>query len=144
MMQDTSYGIIPIVREGNEYKVLVLLHQNGLFWGFPKGHREEGEEPIDTAIRELYEETQLKVINLIDKDPLVERYTFYKQGIQVHKKVLFFLAFVEGKVEIDGVEIKDYRLCKIEAAKQLLTYREAKDLMDQIVNNKSLASLLDI
>lgn len=144
MMQDTSYGIIPIIREGNEYKVLVLLHQNGLFWGFPKGHRELGEEPIDTAIRELYEETQLKVINVLDQDPLVERYTFYQQGVQVNKKVLFFIALVEGKVKIDGVEIKDYRLCKIEAAKQLLTYCEAKDLIDQIVSNKSLASLLHI
>ena len=31
------------------------------FWGFPKGHMEEGESPLNAAEREVFEETGFKV-----------------------------------------------------------------------------------
>ena len=35
----------------------MVLGRKANKWSFPKGHREEGEEPIDCATRELLEET---------------------------------------------------------------------------------------
>ena len=41
------------------------------FWGFPKGHMEEGETPKDAAKREVSEETGF-VVELSDEKPLAE------------------------------------------------------------------------
>ncbi len=50
-----SCGIILVLGESNNCRTLMLraFHH----WDFPKGIREQGEEPMHTAIRELREET---------------------------------------------------------------------------------------
>lgn len=40
-----------------------------MFWSFPKGHQEDGETDIETAIRETKEETGLYV-EIIDENPV--------------------------------------------------------------------------
>lgn len=40
---------------------LVVKNKNGRHWGFPKGHMEYGESERQTALREVLEETGLKV-----------------------------------------------------------------------------------
>ena len=133
-MQDFSYGIIPLIRVEGSYKTVLLLHHNGHFWGFPKGHLEQGEAPLDAATRELYEETSLRVVKVLNPEPLKETYMFHKQSVAVYKQVLFYLCLVEGDVEIDGKEILDYRLCNLDSAQELLTYKDAKALIPQIKN----------
>ena len=44
----------------NENKVLLVKHNDG-HWGFPKGHVEKDETELQTAIREVKEETNLDV-----------------------------------------------------------------------------------
>jgi bis(5'-nucleosidyl)-tetraphosphatase len=128
-MKDISYGIIPLIKMHNTYKFLVLLHSHGMFWGFPKGHAELCEEPFLAAQRELYEETQLKVVQCLEKKPLIERYSFIKNGIKIDKEVFFYICHVEGSVFIDGKEIVDYRLCEYKDALALLTYTEVKQIL---------------
>ncbi len=128
-MKDVSYGIIPIIKVDTLYKFLVVLHSNGMFWGFPKGHAESEEESYLAAQRELYEETQLKVVQCLEKKPLIERYSFIKKGRKIDKEVFFYICQVEGRVFIDGKEIVDYRLCEYKEALALLTYKEAKQIL---------------
>ena len=45
--------------------VLVQGYSSGVSWGFPKGKLEEGEEDIDAAVREVYEETGFDIRVLI-------------------------------------------------------------------------------
>ena len=40
---------------------VLLIQQTEGHWGFPKGHVEEGETELETAIREVKEETNLDV-----------------------------------------------------------------------------------
>ncbi len=58
-------------------KVLLLRKAKGLFgegkWNAPGGRMEKGESPFDTAIREVYEETGLK----IEKPELMGVILFY-------------------------------------------------------------------
>ena len=50
------------------------------FWGFPKGHMEEGETPKDAAKREVSEETGF-IVELSDEKPLAEsRYEILEIG----------------------------------------------------------------
>ena len=48
MPKEQCYGVIVVFKE-EEYKFLILLH-TGLEnnWGFPKGHMEDSETPIQT------------------------------------------------------------------------------------------------
>lgn len=50
-----SYGAV-VIESGD-----VLLIDGGLFWSFPKGHLEDGETPGQAAVREIYEETGIKI-----------------------------------------------------------------------------------
>ena len=56
MVEEKSCGCIIIENQ----KVLLIQQLEG-FWGFPKGHIEENETDIQTAIREVKEETNLDV-----------------------------------------------------------------------------------
>jgi tRNA nucleotidyltransferase (CCA-adding enzyme) len=42
-------------------KYLLVYGKKSGKWGFPKGHQENNETEEDTAIRELYEETGIKI-----------------------------------------------------------------------------------
>ena len=53
----------------NSDRFLLLQHNNEVsgadgHWDFPKGHVESGEEEIDTALRELKEETNIEDVNI--------------------------------------------------------------------------------
>ena len=60
MTLEFSYGIIPFKYDSHGVKVLLIQHLCG-HWAFPKGGAELNEHPIDTAQRELKEETNLDV-----------------------------------------------------------------------------------
>jgi 8-oxo-dGTP pyrophosphatase MutT (NUDIX family) len=60
-----SCGVLVV----NKYRELLVLHvSTQTFWDIPKGTQEEGETPIETAIRELKEESSLDALpdDLID------------------------------------------------------------------------------
>ena len=61
-----------------EQKILIVKNkrgdspENGLsWWGYPKGHMEEGEKPADAAVREVFEETGFEV-KLKSNKPIAE------------------------------------------------------------------------
>ena len=56
METEKACGAI-IIKDG---KALLIQQTNG-YWGFPKGHVEEGETEVETAIREIKEETNIDV-----------------------------------------------------------------------------------
>lgn len=85
-----------MVNPNNE--ILVVRNVASGMWGFPKGHQEPGELPIDTALRELEEETGKQV------DPQIFTSAFCSR-----KDWLYFARgeFVRECV-VDGVEIDQY------------------------------------
>ena len=64
---DKSCGVVLF----NSGKVLLLRHSSissrgGGHWDFPKGHIDDGETEIQTALRELEEETGIAHANVLD------------------------------------------------------------------------------
>ncbi|MFI5271129.1 MAG: NUDIX domain-containing protein [Candidatus Saccharimonadales bacterium] len=71
VVRETTSGGIVFRRNGAEKAVQILLMQDAKNrWTIPKGHVEQGEEPRQTAEREIREETglkQMKVHNWLGK-----------------------------------------------------------------------------
>lgn len=59
-MREKSCGAIVYKKENNELKFL-LVHQSNGHYSFPKGHVENNETEVETATREIKEETNIDV-----------------------------------------------------------------------------------
>lgn len=127
MEYDRSYGCVII--ENN--KILLIKHQKG-HWGFPKGHMEKDETPMQTAIREVKEETNIDV-EILSKKEYTEIYTT-QEG--VNRKVVFFIAKkIGGKLKPQESEVEIVKWFNFEEAMQTLTYEEAKQTLKEVIKD---------
>ena len=65
----------------NPQKGIAIVNQNNDSWSLPKGHVEKNESILEAAIREIYEETGLKNINLIKEIGSYKRYRIGLDGL---------------------------------------------------------------
>lgn len=139
MLFERSYGIIPLMREGDAWRVLIILREKG-FWEFPKGHGESGESAEQAAIRELKEETALNVVSFLQKDPLIVEYEFERKGRAVPKQVFYFIAEVAGEFRNQKGEVEAGEWLSLEGAVEKLTFKNSKELCQKVIvllNNRS-------
>ena len=61
MTHEKSCGALIYRKKQGEYELLLIRHRSGGHWSFPKGHVENNETEIETALREIREETGLRV-----------------------------------------------------------------------------------
>ncbi len=124
--RDYSFGVIPLRVKGNDWEVYMVQHRSG-HWTFPKGHPEGEESPLDAAMRELKEETALRLIRFFGLPPLLEHYSFRRKGGgEIRKTVTYFLGTVEGEADIERDELKDGRWVPLTEAADLATFPEGK------------------
>jgi 8-oxo-dGTP pyrophosphatase MutT (NUDIX family) len=87
--ETSAGGVVFRRRPGRDVRYL-LIRDSYDNWGFPKGHLEPGEPPLDAARREVTEETGLE--NLIPRGALgVIDWYFRFKGRTIHKFCHFFL-----------------------------------------------------
>ncbi len=86
-------GFVIYRRTADGVKFL-LLYRRGSYWNFPKGHFKPGERSIDTALRELEEETGLKKsdLRIIPNFRAYERFQFQVGNQKIFDTVILFLA----------------------------------------------------
>ena len=122
---ENSCGAI-VFNENTEKVLLVKMHNGN--WGFPKGHIESNETKEETAIREVFEETNIK-IKII---PNFEREIKYIPNKNTIKKVTFFAGITqEENVIVETHEIEDFKWCTYEEALKLVTYKLQKDVLEK-------------
>lgn len=129
MKHEKACGTIVI----NDNKVLVIQQKQG-FWGFPKGHMEQGENEIETAVRETKEETNLDVI-IEDKTRFC--LTYFIEDNNIHKEVVYFVAKVDGKVDIKPQieEVNSIAWIDIAKVEDILTFDNLKELWKVVLNH---------
>jgi len=120
--KEKSYGAV-IINEKGEF--LLIKHQNGAHWDFPKGHKENNETDRETVIREVLEETGLKV-RLIDGFKEKSRYSPVPG---VEKTVTFYLGFSMGKVSIQEDEVMEYEYLPYGKARERITFKESREII---------------
>lgn len=134
-IQDYSYGVIPVRKEGDEWKVFVL-HQKArtdTYWTFPKGHPEEGETHEESALRELFEESAL-IPSLLETDRTFDHaYQFTYKDQLIDKYVSYYVGYIDNpEFTVQEEEVVDARWCTFAEAKVLLTYDLAKELLTEV------------
>jgi ADP-ribose pyrophosphatase YjhB (NUDIX family) len=96
-----SAGVIIIL---NNEKILLCHPSNAKWFGsysFPKGGVDEGETIKQAALRELFEETSIKLDeSKISKESLVLDYMNYKKKGVVYKRIYLFTLHISDISEI--------------------------------------------
>ncbi len=132
MKKDESFGVIPLSKAHGRWEVFLIQHNRSGYWGFPKGHAEANETPREAAFRELKEETNLDLIQLLREEPLKEQYTFILDRKRVFKQVSYFIAEVGGTVKLQQQEIHDGKWMPFPEAIIQVTHQEGKSLLAMI------------
>lgn len=134
MKYEESFGVIPLRKQKDSWEVFIIQHSKGHYWGFPKGHAEEDETPIEAAYRELKEETNLDPVGALRTDPFVEQYQFTLKGERISKRVSYFLTEVTGDVVLQNAEISNGIWLSVEGAIDKVTHSEGKSILSQVVS----------
>ena len=126
----------------SEEKVLLVKNKkgdsskdSGPWWGYPKGHLEEGEKPSEAAVREVFEETGFEV-KIVNTKPIAEsRYEVERNGETVQKTVWFYeMEVIEAFKNEPDDEIEEIALENFENALSLLTHDEDRKILKYVFN----------
>ena len=79
MLHEKSCGAIVYRKYHGNLEILLIKHVNSGHWSFPKGHVEAGETEVETALREIKEETGIDVI-IAPKGFAKGRCLFYRKS----------------------------------------------------------------
>ncbi len=115
-------------------KVLVIQQVKG-HWGFPKGHVENGETEVETAMREIKEETNIDV-EINENYRYIERYSPEEN---VEKDVVFFVAKkIGGEIKVQEEEVKATEWLSPREAVERVTYASSKKIMNDVIKDLKL------
>lgn len=103
-----------------------LMIRHGNHWSFPKGHMEGNESEIQTALREIKEETNLDVA----LDSRFREVVTYRTKLGHFKDVVFFIAQpIYGRERPQVEEIQDLGWFTFDEALPLVTFATDNDVL---------------
>ena len=130
MKQEKSCGCV--VFDGD--KVLLIKHNEG-HWDLPKGHIEEGETEIETAIREVKEETNVDV-------EVNENYRYttgYSPMEGVWKEVVYFIATKKSDNLIpQEEEVQIVQWFELNEAIEKITFDNTRNILKKAIEDLKL------
>ncbi len=113
-------------------KVLLVYEKNTNFWGFPKGHMEEGESEIQTALREVKEEVGLEVD--IDKEKRYELNYIIRD--EIDKTTVLYIARTKSEeIIMQESEIANIKWCDFDEALNTLTFENWREMFKKVIED---------
>lgn len=132
-----SCGFVVFKREKNENYYLIIKSLNGDI-GFPKGHVEPGESEIETALRELLEETGVRVETIVEFRQQIE-YPLPNVRDAIKQSVYFLGKSVSSDIVCQKSEVAEACFMPYESALNSLTFVETKRILmaaEHFISNK--------
>ena len=131
MLDEKSCGALVYRKYHGNTEILLIKHINSGHWSFPKGHVEEGETEIETAMREIKEETGIDVI--IDQS--FREIVTYSPRRDTYKAVVYFIAKAKNTdYTPQEDEIADIKWVEISRAGSVLAYENDKSIVNKAKN----------
>lgn len=128
MQHEKSCGAVVYRKSHGNTQVLLIKHVNSGHWSFPKGHMEAGETEVETAIREIREETSIEVL----LDPTFRETVSYFPKKDTQKTVVYFIARAKNYDFVpQKEEVADIRWVDIAYAPNILTYDNDKAIIEK-------------
>ena len=133
--KETSVGAFIYKIQNNEIFFLLIYSKRNNEWGFPKGHMESNETELETAKREIKEETGITDLIFVNNFRCCDIYKIKgtlsttKNRI-INKKVIYYLANTreDFKGSVDD-EIGQHKWLKCKDCIKYLKYEKQKELI---------------
>lgn len=132
-----SCGFVAYKQIGNKNFYLIIKGKNGDV-GFPKGHTEEGESEMQTAIREMKEETGV-LVEPIDGFRRQIEYNLPRVPDAIKQTVYFLGRCITEEIIIQETEVAEAGFMSYESALEALTFDETKKILtdaEALINSK--------
>ena len=122
--REKSCGAVLFTREPVRRYLLIRNRKRNV--GFPKGHVQPGESEAETALREIREETGLKV-HIQDN---FRECVYYSPKPDTKKMVVYFLAYpLTDIIKKQDEEIGDIMWADMEEALRIVTFKNDRELL---------------
>ena len=129
MKYEKSCGAVVFTRVDGKVKFALVQQLQG-FYSFPKGHIEKGETEQETALREIYEELQLKP-TLIEGFRTVDEHIIPHKP-DVTKQIVYFLGeYADQEIVFQCEELLSAPLVTYEEAMALFQYESSKRILNE-------------
>lgn len=129
MRYEKSCGAVVFTHAGGQIK-FALVQQLAGFYSFPKGHVEKGETEQETALREIYEELQLKP-TLLEGFRMVDEHIIPNKP-NVTKQIVYFLGeYADQEIVFQHEELLSAPLVTYEEAMALFQYESSKRILTE-------------
>lgn len=126
MAKEKSCGALVYRNWDNKIQLLIIRHKLGGHWSFPKGHVERNETEIETALREVKEETGLSIQILHDFRQQVN----YSPRPGISKDVVYFLGYAaDSRTVRQEEEISELRWVDFDRSHEFLSYENDRLLL---------------
>ena len=130
VIREKSCGAVVFIKKEEQTKYLLLNYAAG-HWDFVKGNVEINETEKETVLRELKEETAITDATFMENFKEKIAYFYRRQGLTVHKEVVFFIIETHTeKVEL-SFEHVGYIWLDYKHAMEKLNFKNAKDVLQK-------------
>jgi ADP-ribose pyrophosphatase YjhB (NUDIX family) len=127
MMKTRTAGGVVVNPEGQ----ILVVNQRGDSWSLPKGHIDAGEDALEAAMREIYEESGVRELELVRELGSYHRYKISEDGgddFRELKRITMFL-FRTPQMELRPIDPAnpEARWVEREKVSELLTHWKDKE-----------------
>lgn len=128
MQYEKSCGAVVYRKYHGNTEILLIKHVNSGHWSFPKGHVEAGETEVETAKREIMEETSIEALI----DSTFRETVSYSPKKDVQKEVVYFIAKAKNtNFILQKSEVSEAKWVDINYAYNILTYDNDKNIVNK-------------